>query len=105
MARKLRLQSFSDHWPLSLAKFGGLRSGVFTRSSMPCRKKGPRGSGFKFFSECLDQQLIRATMVAEGADVLADGNGATHLELICQPAVARLGRLLEMDGKRDFPGG
>jgi hypothetical protein len=43
-------------------------------------------------------------MVAESADVLADGDGAPHMELIRQPAVARLGRVLEVDGKGDFPG-
>jgi len=64
----------------------------------------PRGSGFKFFSECLNQQLIRAALVAEGTDVLADGDRATHVELICQPAVARLSRVLKVDGNRDFPG-
>jgi len=62
------------------------------------------GVSFKFFSECVNLQLIRAALVAEGTDVLADGDRATHVALICQPTVARLGRVLEVNGNRDFPG-
>jgi len=37
--------------------------------------KDARG-GFKFFSEGLDQQLIRAIIMVKDADVLANGDGA-----------------------------
>ena len=34
----------------------------------------PRGSGFKFFSELLDEGVIRAAVMTKGADVLTDGD-------------------------------
>jgi len=48
------------------------------------------GVSFKFFSELLDEGLIRAAVMTEGADVLADGDRGAHLQVLGEPTVARV---------------
>jgi len=61
------------------------------------------GVSFKFFSECLNLQLIRAALVAEGTDVLADGDRATHLDPIFPGSEFRVFRVFRGPPVRGFP--
>ena len=41
----------------------------------PTSRVRPRGSGFKFFNELLDEGLIGGAVMAEGTDVLLTATG------------------------------
>jgi hypothetical protein len=64
-----------------------------------------KGSGFKFFSEPLEQFGRAGATMCKLADVLANRDWTAHMKLLSKPGVRRLSRLFEIRRDRHFPDG